>query len=52
MDTPASMALWVKGMIQLRASLPQEIQDTLSKHETNGTTDYKEYEEAVQNFYP
>jgi len=50
-NSPASMALWITATNQLRATLPQEIQDTLSKHETNGTTHEKEYDDAVHAFY-
>lgn len=51
MDSPASMELWTKATDRLREALPQETQDILSKHETNGTTHEKEYEEAVSIFY-
>ncbi|KIJ26781.1 hypothetical protein M422DRAFT_191776 [Sphaerobolus stellatus SS14] len=50
-NSPASMELWVKAANKLRSQLPQEIQDTLTKHENAGTTDSKEYEEATQYFY-
>jgi len=50
-DSPASMVDWLVGVTRLRKDLPQDIQDTLSKHEKNGTTDSEEYENAVQVFY-
>ena len=50
-DSPASMKLWVKACDHLRDGLPKEVQDTLKKHEADGTTDSEEYEEAVGVFY-
>lgn len=50
-SSPASMGLWVEAADKLRAHLPQEIQDALTKHEKNGTTDSKEYLDAVDVFY-
>jgi hypothetical protein len=50
-DSPASMLLWVEAAEKLRADLPEDIQETLLKHEKDGTTDSKEYEEAMQVFY-
>ncbi|RDW89603.1 hypothetical protein BP6252_01635 [Coleophoma cylindrospora] len=48
---PASVELFLKATAKLRAELPQDIQDTLTKHEQNGTTDSEEYEEAMMVFY-
>jgi L-proline amide hydrolase len=45
-DSPASMILWVEAADKLRAKLPKDVQDTLLKHERDGTTDSKEYEAA------
>ncbi|KAL1949577.1 hypothetical protein VTO73DRAFT_8458 [Trametes versicolor] len=50
-DSSASMKLWVEAANKLRAQLPQNIQDTLDKHETDGTTDSEEYQGAVMFFY-
>ena len=50
-DSPASMELWVKACDRLRDGLPKEVQNTLKKHEADGTTDSEEYEEAVGVFY-
>jgi len=49
-DSPASMALWVSEADRLREDLPPEVQATLLKHETAGTTDTKEYQDAVKVF--
>jgi L-proline amide hydrolase len=45
------MSQWVSEVNRLRAHLPQEIQETLSKHEAEGTTDDPAYEEATMEFY-
>ena len=50
-NSPASMQLWVEAQDILRTGLPQDVQDTLTKHEKDGTTDSKEYEAAVEVFY-
>jgi L-proline amide hydrolase len=50
-DSPASMRLWVQEAGRLRSGLPPEIQETLTRHEANGTTDSNEYEAAVTVFY-
>ncbi|KLO25441.1 proline iminopeptidase-family hydrolase [Mycobacterium haemophilum] len=50
-NTPASMPLWVAGVNQLRSELPAAVQETLSSHESNGTTDSAEYLGAQQVFY-
>jgi L-proline amide hydrolase len=50
-DSPASMPLWVEEANRLREDLPQEVQETLTRHETEGTTDNPAYEQAVRVFY-
>ena len=50
-DSPASMITWVEVANKLREKLPQDVQDTLKKHEDDGTTDSAEYEAAVGVFY-
>ncbi|KAJ7245288.1 proline-specific peptidase [Mycena rebaudengoi] len=50
-STPADMGLWVKSQNELRAKLPQDVQDILDKHERDGTTDSAEYQTAVGVFY-
>jgi L-proline amide hydrolase len=49
-DSPASMALWVSEADRLREDLPPQVQATLLKHEAAGTTDTKEYQDAVKVF--
>src|SRR6058998_2925459 len=41
-DSPASIPLWVEEANRLRADLPQDVQDALTRHETDGTTDSPE----------
>ena len=50
-DSPASMPLWVEEATRLRADLPQDVQETLTRHEADGTTDDPAYEKAVQVYY-
>jgi L-proline amide hydrolase len=50
-DSPASMPLWVEEATRLRADLPQDVQQTLTRHETAGTTDDPAYEAAVRVYY-
>jgi L-proline amide hydrolase len=50
-DSPASIPLWVAEANRLRADLPADVQETLTRHETDGTTDSPEYEDAVRVFY-
>jgi len=50
-DSPASIPLWVEEANRLRADLPPDVQATLTRHETEGTTDTQEYEDAVRVFY-
>src|ERR1700743_3776926 len=41
-DSPASMDLWSAAAGELRAELPRDVDDTLSRHEAAGTTDSQE----------
>lgn len=50
-DSPASMPQWVAEANRLRAELPAEVQETLLRHETAGTTSDPAYEEAMLVFY-
>lgn len=50
-DSPASLRLWVSEANRLRAELPPDVQETLTRHEKAGTTDDSEYEAAVRVFY-
>src|ERR1700754_4464 len=50
-NSPASMALWKAGADELRAQLPPEIQDALTRHEEAGTLTDPEYLAATEEFY-
>jgi L-proline amide hydrolase len=50
-DSPASMSLWVEAAHRLLAGLPEDVQRTLTEHEAAGTTDSREYHEAMDVFY-
>ena len=50
-NSPASMALWMAAAAELRAQLPPETQDALTRHETAGTTTDPEYVAATGEFY-
>jgi L-proline amide hydrolase len=50
-DSPASIPLWVEEANRLRADLPSDVQETLTRHEADGTTDSPEYEAAVRVYY-
>ncbi|PIA94664.1 L-amino acid amidase [Cercospora beticola] len=50
-NSPAAMPTWSKVCNGLRAALPKSVQDALDKHEKEGTTDSKEYEDATIAFY-
>ncbi|WP_454816941.1 proline iminopeptidase-family hydrolase [Labrys neptuniae] len=50
-NSPASMKLWVEEANRLRADLPLDIQETLTRHEEAGTTEDAEYHEATMVFY-
>lgn len=46
-----SIPRWMQDMKKYRSGLPIEVQKNLEMHETNGTTDSDEYEEAATLFY-
>ena len=46
-----STPLWIEDANFLRSRLPQEIQDTLTRHEQAGTIDSAEYQAASEEFY-
>jgi L-proline amide hydrolase len=50
-NSPASMPLWLEAAASLRAGLPPEVQETLSKHEEAETTGSPEYAAAMKVFY-
>lgn len=47
---PASMELFMISLKEKLAGLPQEIQDTIKKHEDAGTTNDPEYQQAMMPF--
>ncbi|MCJ1392826.1 hypothetical protein MMC18_005697 [Xylographa bjoerkii] len=49
--SPADMKTWVDVANKLRAELPEDVQETLKKHEADGTTESEEYEAAVNVYY-
>jgi L-proline amide hydrolase len=50
-NSPASIPLWIEETARLRSLLPADVQAVLTEHETAGTTDSSEYEQAVMRFY-
>jgi hypothetical protein len=50
-DTPASIELSLKAGEIIRAGLPQETQDMILKHETDGGTHDEEYQDAMGSYY-
>ena len=50
-NAPASIPQWVVETNRLRAALPSDVQETLLRHERDGTTDNPAYEEAMLVFY-
>jgi L-proline amide hydrolase len=50
-DSPASIPLWVEEANRMRRDLPLDVQEALTKHEEEGTTDSPEYEAAVRVYY-
>jgi proline-specific peptidase len=50
-SSPSSIPQWVEETAKLRAQLPQDVQDTLTRHEEAGTTSDPEYEAACRAFY-
>jgi proline-specific peptidase len=50
-STTASIPHWVAEANRLRSELPQEVQDTLARHEAAGTFDNPEYKAASDVFY-
>jgi L-proline amide hydrolase len=50
-DSTPSMELWVKEADRLRLTLPESIQEILTRNEKNGTTDSDEYMAACKVFY-
>ncbi|KAI1796911.1 proline-specific peptidase [Ganoderma leucocontextum] len=50
-SAPASMKLWVEAANHLRAQLLPDVQAILDKHEADGMTETKEYQDAVGVYY-
>ncbi len=50
-DAPASIGLWVEEADRLRALLPRAAQQTLLRHEADGTASDPAYRAAVQAFH-
>ena len=50
-SSPASMRQWVEETGRLRRDLPADVQETLDRHEADGTTSDPEYEAACEVFY-
>jgi L-proline amide hydrolase len=50
-NSPASYPLWLKELDVLRAALPPGVDETLRRHERDGTTDSPEYLQAMNVFY-
>jgi L-proline amide hydrolase len=50
-NSPASMELWMAGAAELRAALPADVQDALTRHEEADTVTDPEYLAATDEFY-
>ncbi|KAL8669254.1 MAG: hypothetical protein Q9168_006145 [Polycauliona sp. 1 TL-2023] len=50
-NSPADMRSWVAAADRLRMGLPQDVQETLTRCENEGTTGSEEYEKAIMVFY-
>ncbi|KAF8837469.1 proline-specific peptidase [Paxillus ammoniavirescens] len=50
-NAPPSEALWDQSMHHWLSKFPQDFQDMLRKHEREGTTSSKEYQDGVQVFH-
>ncbi len=50
-NTTSSMTMWVAEANRLRGELPPEVNAMLLRHEAAGTTDSKEYVDAMRVFY-
>ncbi|WP_312115694.1 proline iminopeptidase-family hydrolase [Brevibacillus reuszeri] len=46
-----SAHLWKKDADELIAKLPETVQQTIAHHEEQGTTDSKEYQDAMKEYY-
>jgi L-proline amide hydrolase len=50
-SAPANMKSWMAEADRLRRALPAGVQETLRRHEADGTTDSPEYQDAMLVFY-
>jgi len=50
-NSPASIALCTQGIGYLLSYFPEELVQTIRKHEAEGTTDFQEYMDASMVFY-
>jgi L-proline amide hydrolase len=50
-SSPSSMPVWVSEALRLRRHLPQDVQDTLARHEADGSYDHADYKAASDVFY-
>jgi L-proline amide hydrolase len=50
-SSPSSMRQWVAEANRLLAELPEDVQETIRRHEEAGTTSDPEYEQAAEPFY-
>lgn len=50
-SAPASIELFLASNRKLLAELPQDVQDSITKHERDGTYEDPEYQEAMMVFY-
>jgi proline iminopeptidase len=50
-SSPPSVPAWMRELVRLRAELPADVAETLTRHEEAGTIDDPEYEAAELEFY-
>ncbi|EMC99818.1 hypothetical protein BAUCODRAFT_63944 [Baudoinia panamericana UAMH 10762] len=50
-NSPSDMKVWVQAAQKLRAKLPQDVQETLTRCEKERKTDTEEYQQAVMAYY-
>ena len=50
-SSPASIPQWVAEANRLRSLLPEDVQETLTRHEQAGSTESPEYEQACLVYY-
>jgi proline-specific peptidase len=50
-SSPASVPFWLDEIDRLRSELPIDVEATLRRHESDGTTDSEEYQATMMVFY-